>query len=132
MDTIIIGHGLPGVLAFFDESPSRMIDLWQGWIDTDSTIRATHTAPGRDAVVLLRPASIGTVQFVPNDPSGRLMSDRMLWSYPHLQERFDSADLPPEEKAYWTLQFVGFGAKVIDLPGGGHSIELSSWDFARI
>jgi hypothetical protein len=133
MDTIVFGAGMPCVLAFFDHDVDEVVTVWESWVKSGHFVRARHEDPDRDAVVGFLPAAIGTVEFVPNDPAGRKLSDRMLWSQPHLQAHSNADDLPPERSHYWTLNPAGFGAR-FDTAADGNVIGLilSNWEQGRI
>ncbi|OBJ12653.1 hypothetical protein A5624_10380 [Mycobacterium sp. 1482292.6] len=54
---------------------------------------------------------LGTVEFVPNEQTGRLFKDRLLWTLPTLKTFGDSADLAPQHSHYWSLQMREFTAR---------------------
>ncbi|GAA2401414.1 hypothetical protein [Mycolicibacterium llatzerense] len=132
MDTIVIGNGLPFVLAFLDHDRDTVVQAWTEWATTGQLVHARHTNPQRDALVLIRPSACTTVQFIVNEHAGRKMVDRGLYSQPHLQYRADAADLPPEHNCYWTLQPSGFSAELTTMDDGTRGIRLGNWEPGRI
>jgi hypothetical protein len=79
------------------------------------------------------PPAIGTVEFVPNEPAGRKLADRMLWSQPHRQAHSNAADLPPERAHYWTLNPAGYSARFETTADGTVvGLILSQWEGGRI
>lgn len=132
MDTIVFGAGMPCFLAFLEHDVDEVMAVWQRWVQTGQFVRARHEDPARDAVVGFLPAAIGTVEFVPNEPGGRKMMHRMLWSQPHLQAHPQADDLPPERAHYWTLNTAGFTARFESLADGSTGIVLGNWEDGRI
>jgi hypothetical protein len=133
MDTIVFGSGMPCVLCFFDHPVDEVVRVWESWVKSGQFVRARHEDPKRDAIVGFLPAAIGTVEFVPNDPAGRKLAERMLWSQPHLQAHSDAADLPPEKAHYWTYTPAGFSARFESSPDGTVvGLILGHWDDGRI
>jgi hypothetical protein len=132
MDTIVIATGMPFFLAFLDQDIDDVVEIWERWVQSGEFVRARHEDPARDAVVRLRPAVMGTVEFIANESGGRKFADRMLWSMPHLQAHPDAADLPPERAHYWTLNMSGFSAQTETLPDGSVGLVLGNWEFGRL
>jgi len=133
MDTVVFGSGMPCVLCFFDHPVDEVVRVWESWVKSGQFVRARHEDPRRDAIVGFLPATIGTVEFVPNDPAGRKFGDRMLWSHPHLQAHSNAADLPPEKAHYWTYNPVGFSARFETAEDGRVvGLILGHWEDGRI
>ncbi|WP_094287288.1 hypothetical protein [Mycobacterium lehmannii] len=132
MDTIVFGTGMPCFLAFLDHHIDEIVATWMEFVETGQVVRARHENPSRDTVVIFRPASIGTVEFVPNEPAGRKLMDRMLWTPPNLIAHPDAADLPPDKAHYWTLNPVGFSARFETLPDGSPGLILGHWEAGRL
>lgn len=132
MDTIVIATGMPFFLGFLDQSPDDVVAMWEAWTRSGELVAARHEDPARDAIVRLRPASMGVVEFIPNEQAGRKVAERMLWSLPHLQGRPDSSDLPPEHAHFWTLSMSGFSATPERLPQGRTGLVLGHWEIGRL
>lgn len=132
MDTIVIASGMPFLLAFLDQPLDDVVALWESWERSGESVAVRHENPSYDAVVRLRPAALGVVQFVRNEPAGRLFGERTLWTLPTLS-RFDGADdFAPEHGHYWTLQMGGFTATPETLPDGRTGLILGQWEFGRL
>jgi hypothetical protein len=132
MDTIVIATGMPFLLAFLDQDLDDVVELWDRWAQSGELVRVRHEDPARDAVVRLRPAAMGTVEFIANESGGRRFPDRMLLSLPHLQAHPDAADLPPDRAHYWSLSMSGFTARTETSPDGNVGLVLGNWEFGRL
>lgn len=132
MDTIVIATGMPFFLAFLDQHIDQVVRQWELWVDSGELVRARYDDAQRDAVIRLRPAVLGTVEFVPNEQTGRLFKDRLLWTLPTLNTVGDSADLAPQHSHYWSLQMRGFTARTEALPDGRTGLVLGHWDLGRL
>lgn len=127
----MIATGMPFFLAFLDRDINEVVRLWESWVDSGELVRARYEDSRRDAVIRLRPAVLGAVEFVPNEPAGRLFNDRVLYTLPALLRVEHSADLAPEDSHYWTLQMKGFAATPEPLAGGGTGLVLGHWELGR-
>jgi hypothetical protein len=65
MDTIVNGTGMPLFLAFLGQDFNDVVRLWESWVESGELVSARHDDPARDAVIRLRPASIGVVESWP-------------------------------------------------------------------
>ena len=132
MDTIVIATGMPFLLAFLDSDLDEVVEVWERWAQSGELVRARHEDPARDAVVRLRPAAMGTVEFIAHESGGRRFADRMLWSLPHLVAHPGVGDWPPAAAHYWTLNMSGFSAQTEELPDGRVGLVLGKWEFGRL
>jgi len=131
-DVVVFGTGMPCFLAFLDHDIDDVVATWTDWVAAGQVVRARHENPSRDAVILFRPAAMGAVEFVPNDPAGRKLMDRGLWTLPQLRAHPDGADLPPDRAHYWTLDQTGFSARFDPLPDGSRGLILGHWEPGRL
>lgn len=132
MDTIVIATGMPFFLAFLNQPVDDVVRLWESWVDSGESVRARHEAAPRDAVILLRPAVLGTVEFVPHEPTGRRFSDRMLFTLPTLTTLGPGGDLPPQHSHFWTLSMQGMSATPELLADGRTGLVLGEWELGRL
>lgn len=132
MDTIVIATGMPFLLAFLDQDLDDVVEIWERWVQSGEFVHARHEDPARDAVVRLRPAAMGTAEFIANESGGRKFADRMLWSLPHLLAHPGAADVPPERAHYWTLNMSGFSAHTETLQDGSVGLVLGNWELGRL
>jgi len=132
LDTVVMGRGLPFVLAFLDHRVDTIVHAWTEWVTSGQLVKAQHSNPERDALVLIRPAAVGAVQFIAHEPAGRQLAARGLYTQPQLLMRPDGADLAPEQSHYWTLQPSGFSAKLTTWEDGTRGILLGNWELGRI
>lgn len=132
MDTIVIATGMPFFLAFLDQPVDEVVKLWESWVESSVLVPARHETRGRDAVIRLRPAALGAVEFVPNEPAGRLFQDRVLWTLPSLNPVDNRADSEPQHSYFWTLNMSGFTARPEVLADGRTGLVLGHWELGRL
>lgn len=132
MDTIVIATGMPFFLAFLDQQINEVVRLWESWVDSGELVQVRYEGSQRDPVIRLRPAVLGTVEFVPNEPAGRLFQDRVLYTLPTLITAGQSADFAPQHSHYWTLQMKGFTATPEPMADGRTGLVLGHWELGRL
>jgi len=131
MDTIVVATGMPLCLAFLGQDVDDVVRLWESWVQSGELVRARHDDPARDAAIRLRPASMGCVEFIPNEPGVRSFPDRMLWSLPSLVA-LGGSDLAPQQSHYSTLAMTGMTARPETLTDGRTGLVLGAWEFGRL
>lgn len=132
MDTVVIATEIPFFLVFFDQAVSTVVEVWQDWVRTDQLVRAQHENPDNRSLILLHPAQVTTVQFVPNEPGRWMFGTQTLYTLPRLMSHPAAADAAPEHTHYWTLQGTGFSARFDIQPNPTTELILGNWEPGRI
>lgn len=80
----MIATGMPFFLAFLDQHINEVVRLWESWVDSGELVQVRYEGGQRDPVIRLRPAVLGAVEFVPNEPAGRLFTTECCTPCPPL------------------------------------------------